>query len=72
LAQAKQLVADVTPPVQLIYGDKGMEMVTTGLAYFGPLYQNFQQHKLLGGHHVHMEQPEQTAKLITELIKHKK
>ena len=72
LAQAKQLVADVTPPVQLIYGDKGMEMVTTGLACFGPLYQNLQQHKLLGGHHVHMEQPEQTAKLITELVKHKK
>lgn len=66
LPQAKQLVAGITAPVQLIYGDKGMEMVTTGLACFGPLYQNLQSHKLLGGHHVHMEQPEQTAELISE------
>ena len=72
LAQAKQLITDITAPVQLVDGDKGKEMVTTGLACFGPLYQNLQVHKLLGGHHVHMEQAEQTAKLIAQLIEQKK
>ncbi len=68
MAQANQLVTDITVPVQLVYGDKGMDMVATGIDYFAPLFKDLQVHKLLGGHHVHMEQAEQTAKLINQFI----
>lgn len=68
MAQAKQLVTDITVPVQLVYGDKGMDMVTSGIECFAPLFKTLQVHKLLGGHHVHMEQAEQTAKLINQFI----
>jgi pimeloyl-ACP methyl ester carboxylesterase len=68
LAQAEQLVADINTPVQLLYGSKGMEMVTKGLKCFGPLFKNLQVHELSGGHHVHMEQAEQAAKLINDFI----
>jgi pimeloyl-ACP methyl ester carboxylesterase len=68
LAQAEQLVADINTPVQLLFGSKGMEMVTKGLKCFGPLFKNLQVHELSGGHHVHMEQAEQAAKLINDFI----
>ncbi|MBA6296526.1 alpha/beta fold hydrolase [Colwellia sp. MB02u-9] len=68
LAQAEQLVADISTPVQLLYGSKGMEMVTKGLKCFGPLFKNLQVHELSGGHHLHMEQAEQVAKLINAFI----
>jgi pimeloyl-ACP methyl ester carboxylesterase len=68
LTQAEQLVADISTPVQLLYGSKGMEMVTKGLKCFGPLFKNLQVHELSGGHHVHMEQAEQAAKLINAFI----
>jgi len=70
LAQAEQLVADISTPVQLLYGSKGMEMVTKGLKCFGTLFKNLQVHELIGGHHVHMEQAEQAAKLINAFIHH--
>jgi len=68
MAQAQQLVADINIPVQLLYGSKGMDMVTKGLKHFSPLFKNLQKHKLIGGHHVHMEQPEQAAMLLNTFI----
>lgn len=68
MAQAKQMVADIKIPVQLIYASEGMSMVTKGLEHFGPLFKTLDVHKLVGGHHVHMEQPEETAKLINAHI----
>jgi pimeloyl-ACP methyl ester carboxylesterase len=66
LAQAKQLITDVKAPIQLLYGDNGMEMVAIGLQEFGDLFNSLVVHKLNGGHHVHMEKSEQAAKLIVE------
>lgn len=68
MAQAQQLVADINTPVQLLYGSKGMAMVTIGSKHFGPLFSSLEVHKLLGGHHVHMEQAQHTAKLINRFI----
>lgn len=68
MAQAQQLVTDVTAPVQLLYGNKGMEMVATGLTHFEALFRRIEVHKLLGGHHVHMEQAKQTASRIIQFI----
>ncbi|MBL4942035.1 MAG: alpha/beta hydrolase [Colwellia sp.] len=66
LKQAQQFICDIKCPVQLIYGSKGMELVSTGIDVFGPLFTQFSSIELDGGHHVHMEQPQKT----TELIKH--
>ena len=68
LAQAKQFIQDIKTSVQLIYGDKGLSFVQSGLKEFAPLFNNFTSHKLIGGHHFHMEDPEQTAKQILEFI----
>lgn len=64
LSQAEQLIRDIDVPVQLIYGEQGMDMVASGIKHFGPLFSDFSSYSLPGGHHVHMEQPAQTAKLI--------
>ena len=68
MAQAKQVISDVKVSTQLLYGDKGMEMVALGLKAFGELFHALTVHKLEGGHHVHMEQPEQVARLIGQFI----
>lgn len=67
-AQAKQFVKDIKLPVQLIYGEKGMDMVTIGIENYQPLFSNFTRHQLPGGHHFHMEQPKKTAQLIEKFI----
>ncbi|WP_440873931.1 alpha/beta fold hydrolase [Thalassotalea sp. PLHSN55] len=67
-AQAKQFVKDIKVPVQLIYGEKGMEMVTVGLEKFGPLFNDFTAHQLPGGHHFHMEVPQATVQLVQAFI----
>jgi len=68
LEQAKQYIQDITIPVQLIYGDKGLSFVQNGLKEFAPLFHNFTSHKLMGGHHFHMEEPEDTSRQILEFI----
>ncbi len=71
LGQAEQYIRDITIPVQLIYGNKGLDMVSSGIEHFGPLFQQFTRHELLGGHHMHMEKPELTAELICAFINNK-
>jgi len=66
LKQAEQFIKDIVCPVQLIYGSKGLDSVTSGLKIFAPLFQNFISYKLEGGHHVHMEQPEELALLLND------
>jgi len=68
MTQAEQIVADIKTPVQLIYANKGMSMVAKGLKRFGPLFKTLTVHKLIGGHHVHMEQPEQVVTRINAFI----
>jgi len=68
LCQAEQFIKDITIPVQLIYGDKGLPLVKTGLKAFAPLFSNFISHELVGGHHVHMEEPVKTSQYILEFI----
>jgi len=68
LGQAEQFVKDIKAPVQVIYGDCGMEMVTKGIKHFAAMFSRFQSHELSGGHHVHMEQAQQVAELILTFI----
>ena len=68
LKQAEQFIQDIECPVQLIYASHGIEMVSTGLKHFGALFKQFSSEELKGGHHVHMEQPEKTVKLIKHFL----
>ncbi|WDE00913.1 alpha/beta fold hydrolase [Thalassomonas actiniarum] len=68
LGQAEQLISDIEVPVQLIYGEQGMDFVASGLKHFGPMFKDFTSYALPGGHHVHMEQPQQTAEKILAFI----
>jgi pimeloyl-ACP methyl ester carboxylesterase len=68
LGQAKQFIQDISIPVHLIYGDKGLSFVQSGLKEFAPLFSQFSSQKLPGGHHFHMENPEATSKQILEFI----
>lgn len=68
LKQAEQFIRDIKCPVLLIYGSNGIDMVSTGIKYFGDLFQTFSAVELKGGHHVHMEQPQKTAELIKHFL----
>jgi len=69
LTQAQQLLSDIKCPVQLIYGDKGMDMVIKGLSLFSGSLTDFTAIKIIGGHHVHMEQTEQLCNLLNNFYR---
>jgi pimeloyl-ACP methyl ester carboxylesterase len=69
LSQAEQFVQDINCSVQLVYGSDGMDMVTKGLKHFGPMFSRFNATELKGGHHVHMEQPSELAKIIAKQVR---
>ncbi|MFD2166413.1 alpha/beta fold hydrolase [Thalassotalea euphylliae] len=64
LAQAKQLMADVTSPVCVIRGEKGYDMVKQGIDVFSSVITDITIHELPGGHHLHMEHPGAVAAKI--------
>ncbi|ALO34115.1 lipase [Colwellia sp. MT41] len=66
--QGQQLFSDIKCPLQLIYGDKGMDMVATGLAHFSSCVSHLTTNKLTGGHHVHMEQTEELVHLLSNFF----
>ena len=67
-SQAKQFIKDITTPVQLIYGDKGIELVELGLEHYAPLFKMFSAHKLSGGHHIPLEQAKKTAIIVESFL----
>ena len=68
LKQAQQLIFDIECPVQLIYATNGLDMVRSGMKDFKVLFKKITLVELVGGHHVHMEQPQRTAELIQHFI----
>ena len=68
LAQGQQLFSDIKCPLQLIYGDKGMDMVATGLEQFSASVDNLTTIRLSGGHHVHMEQTKELSPLLSDFF----
>jgi pimeloyl-ACP methyl ester carboxylesterase len=68
LKQAQQFIGDIKCPVQLIYASDGIDMIRLGIKNYGDLFQRFSKIELKGGHHVHMEQPQKTAKLIKHFL----
>ena len=68
MQQAEQFIKDIKIPVQLIHGSDGLNMVSTGIKHFGPLFSRFNSFEIAGGHHVHMEEPNQVVQLIDSFI----
>ncbi len=68
LAQAEQLVSDISVPTQVLYGSNGLEFVRDGVNHFSSMMPRAKLVEIEGGHHFHMENPEATAILIKELI----
>lgn len=66
--QAVHLVSDISSPTHLIYGDKGMIKEKNQREQFVNYFQNITAQQLSGGHHLHIEHPEQVAKLIHQFI----
>lgn len=66
--QAQQLFSDIKCPMQLIYGDKGMNMVSEGLSLFAVNEHNLTITKLNSGHHVHMEKAAECAGLLEQFL----
>lgn len=64
LGQAEQLIKDIQCPVKLIYANKGLKMIQEYLPLAKGLINNFSTEMLIGGHHIHMEQPDEVAKII--------
>lgn len=65
LAQAKQLLSDIQVPVLLVYGSQGMKQVRDAMEELLDCVVALKAEVLSGGHHVHMEQPERLARLLS-------
>jgi pimeloyl-ACP methyl ester carboxylesterase len=68
LKQGQQLFSDIKCPLQLIYGENGMQMVTTGLENFSSGIKNLKTTKLSGGHHVHMEKAKEMLPILSHFF----
>lgn len=66
-ANATDMLKHIRCPVQLILGDSGSKQLLKAVAAWRKHVPQLQVHTLAGGHHVHMEQPEQVAQLINSL-----
>lgn len=66
-ANATDMLKHIVCPVQVILGDTGHEDLRKALAAWRKYVPQLQVHTLVGGHHVHMQQPKQVAQLINSL-----
>ncbi|WP_199608954.1 alpha/beta fold hydrolase [Flocculibacter collagenilyticus] len=66
--QAVTLVEEIQCPVLIIKGSNGYKMVEQGIEHFGKHYKYMTCEVVDGGHHCHLDSPEQTAKVILEFV----
>lgn len=67
-SQAKQVMSELNVPAQLIYGDKGIALVQENLSLFSKEVSHLPVYKLVGGHHIHMEQSKKVVEYIQQFI----
>lgn len=66
--QAADVLKNIQCPVHLVLGDKGFDKIKNMLSVRQRLIQNFSYTTESGGHHVHMDSPEQVAKSILRFV----
>lgn len=69
LAQGQQLLKDIKCPVKLLYASKGMQVLKAELMTFSSCFEDLSVIEIQGGHHVHMEQSEQTLTLVNDFYR---
>jgi hypothetical protein len=62
--QAQQFMSDIQCPVKLIYASDGLTLVKDTLSLAKSVISQLCIDKLNGGHHVHMERPDEVAHLL--------
>lgn len=67
--QAQAILSNINAPVLSVMGTSGMEFALKSLTTRQSLVRNLTTVHVNGGHHVHMEQPEQVAQAITKFFK---
>ena len=65
-AQVPSLLTGIVQPMQVIVGEKGHKEVGEALLKWRDDVDHLYESQLPGGHHLHMQYPEQTAKVIIE------
>lgn len=68
LEQANDLMAGIQCPVQLIRGEQGFPELEHAVQQWAGKLRQFQQTSLPGGHHLHLEYPEQVATEINAFM----
>lgn len=68
--QLKPLIENISCPVLLIEADSGLFANNTVVQARKEHFKQLHIQKLEGGHHVHMEQPEKTARCILAFLTH--
>ena len=63
----EQLLQQLSTPITLIRGEKGYDKVEPAIARWGHCVEQLNVHRVAGGHHVHMENPEPFARLIADI-----
>ncbi|MCG7535418.1 alpha/beta hydrolase [Pseudoalteromonas sp. OOF1S-7] len=69
-AQAYSLLQDVETPTLAIMGTSGYAQMKHSLGQFSECFKEFTSTEVAGGHHCHMENPEQVLEKILTHIKH--
>ena len=66
--QSASFFRAITAPVLVIAADKGLRFVADALERDGKLVRALHQTQLSGGHHIHLERPEEVANLIVAFL----
>lgn len=68
LKQAIQIVANVHCPVTVVRGDTGFDMINQGIKMYAEHISNYQQFTIKGGHHPHMQSPQELLVIVEHLF----
>lgn len=67
--QTEEIMSHITAPYHLIKGNYEFAMLEKAMSYRSKYVKNFKIHELKGGHHLHMEHPEEVARVVIEEYK---
>ncbi|MDN3651295.1 alpha/beta hydrolase [Thalassotalea ponticola] len=68
LPQAQQIVKQIQAPITLIKGEQGFDMIDRAIELFAPSIDRLSIHRLTGGHHVHMQQPDGVVDIVEQTL----
>jgi len=67
--QAESIIESITAPVMILLAEDGYKEIKAGIAHYQGHYQNLICMTVAGGHHCHMDNPQQCAQLISKFLK---